>query len=169
VPLPLPVAPELTVSQAAPLIALQLQPLAAVTVNVPDAPPALTFTDAGESDGAHAAPAWVTVKVSPPIVIDPVRDALDGFAAIEYDTEPLLVPVAPCVTVIQASLLTEVQLQPLAAVTVTTPVDAPATTLADVGEIEELHGAPAWLTVNVLPPIVSVPVRDDGTVLAATT
>lgn len=141
--MPLPLPPELTVSQAAPLVALQLHPLAAFTVNVPDAPPALTLTEAGESDGAHGAPACVTVNVSPPIVMDPVLDALDVFAATEYETEPSPVPVAPWVTVIHASLLTAVQLQPLAPVTVTTPVDAPATALADVGEIEELHGAPA--------------------------
>jgi hypothetical protein len=156
------------VSHAAPLVAVQLQPLAAVTVNVPDAPLALTLTDAGESDGAHSEPACATVKVPPPIVIDPVRDALDVFAAIEYDTEPSLVPVAPCVTLIHASLLTAVQLQPLAAVTATTPVDAPASTLTDVGKIDELHGALAWVTVKGLPPIVSVPVRDVVAVFAAT-
>src|SRR5215213_1639449 len=112
-------------------------------MNVPDAPPALTLTDAGESDGPHGAPACVTLKVLPPMLIDPVRAALAVFAAIEYDTEPSLVPAAPCVIVIHASLLTAVQLQPLAAVTVTTPVDAAASRLVDVGEIEELHGAAA--------------------------
>jgi hypothetical protein len=38
----------------------------------------------------------------------------------------------------------------------------------DVGEIVNVHGAPACVTVNVCPPIVSVPVRDVVTVLAVT-
>jgi hypothetical protein len=167
VPLPLP--PEVTVSQLAPLVAVQLQPLAAVTVNVPEAPAPLTFAETGESVGAHGALACVTVKVFPPMVIEPVRAALDAFAVTEYDTDPLAVPAVPWVTVIQPSLLTAVQLQPLAAVTVTVPVEAAARRSADVGEIVELHGPPAWVTVKVLPPMVSVPVRGDGMVLAATT
>jgi hypothetical protein len=166
---PLPLAPEVTVSQLALLVAVQLQPVAAVTVNVPEAPAALTFADTGESVGAHGALACVTVKVFPPMVMEPVRAALDPFAVTEYDTDPLAVPAAPWVTVIQPSLLTAVQLQPLAAVTVTVPVEAAARRSADVGEIVELHGPSAWVTVKVLPPIVSVPVRGDGTVLAATT
>jgi hypothetical protein len=167
--LPLPVAPEVTLIHAALLVALQLQPVPAVTATVPVAPPALTLTDTGEIDGAHGAPAWVTVNVSPPIVSDPVRDALDVFAATAYDTDPLADPDAPCVTVIHAVLLTALQLQPLAAVTVTTPLDAPDTTLTDAGAMEELHGTPACVTVNVLPPIVRVPIRDELAELAATT
>lgn len=80
---------------AAPLEAVQLQPAPAVTTTVPVAPAALTLADAGEIDGAHGAPAWVTVKVSPPIVSDPVRDTLDVFAATAYDTDPFPLPAAP--------------------------------------------------------------------------
>ena len=150
------------------LVAVQLQPLAAVTVNVPEAPAPLTFAETGESVGAHCSLACVTVKAFPPMVIEPVRAALEAFAVTEYDTVPLAVPDAPWVTVIQPSLLTAVQLQPLAAVTVTAPLEAPPRRSADVGEIVALHGAPACVTVKVLPAIVSVPVRGVVAVFAAT-
>ena len=166
--MPLPLPPEVTVSQLALLVAVQPQPLAAVTVNVPEAPAALTFADAGESVGAQGPLACVTVNVFPPMVIEPVRAALEAFAVTEYDTVPLAVPDAPWVTVIQPSLLTAVQLQPLAAVTVTAPLEAPPRRSADVGEIVALHGAPACITVKVLPAIVSVPVRGVVAVFAAT-
>jgi hypothetical protein len=71
------------------------------------------------------------------------------------------------VTVSHASLLTAVQLQP-GALTVTTWVEAPATTLAETGEIVESHATPACVTVNVCPPIVSDPVREADAVFAAT-
>ena len=72
-------------------------------------------------------------------------------------TGPLPVPVAPAVTVIQAALLVAVHAQPVAAVTGTlAPVDAAAATLAVAGESVGAHGAPACVSVKVLPPIVSV-------------
>jgi hypothetical protein len=80
----------------------------------------------------------------------------------------LPLPLAPAVTVIQASLLTAVQLQPVPAVTVTVPVVAEDVGFTDVGEIVNVQGAPACVTVNVWPPIVMVPVRELVVVLAAT-
>ena len=78
-------------------------------------------------------------------------------------------PEAPAVTVIQASLLAAVQLQPVPAVTVTVPVAAADVARFDeVGAIVNVHGAPACVTVNVCPPMVIVPVRDEVVVLAAT-
>jgi hypothetical protein len=62
--------------------------------------------------------------VFPAIVSVPVRDALLVFAATLYATFPLPVPVAPTPTVIQASLLTAVQLHPALAVTTTFPLAA---------------------------------------------
>jgi hypothetical protein len=79
--LPLPVAPELTLIQVALLVVVQLQPLDAVTVMVPVPPAAVILAEVGEIDGAHGAPDCVTVNVSPPMVIEPVRDVLDVFAA----------------------------------------------------------------------------------------
>ena len=71
--------------------------------------------------------------------------------------------------VIQASLLTAVQLQPALAVTVTVPVAAADVVRFDeVGAMVNVQGAPACVTVKVWPPIVTVPVRDTVLVLAAT-
>jgi hypothetical protein len=73
------------------------------------------------------------------------------------------------VTVIHASLLTAVQLQPVPAVTVTVPVAAAEVVRFDeVGAIVNVQGAPACVTVDVAPPIVIVPVRDVVPALAAT-
>ena len=69
-------------------------------------------------------------------------------------------PAAPVLTVIHVALLVAVQAQPVPAVTATVPVIPADVTAADAGEIEGAQTAAAWLTVNVLPPIVSVPVRD---------
>ena len=69
---------------------------------------------------------------------------------------------------IQVALLVAVHAQPVAAVTATVPVPAADVTLADAGEIVGVQGAAACVTVNVLPPIVSVPVRKVVVVFAAT-
>ena len=77
-------------------------------------------------------------------------------------------PVAPALIVSHVALLVAVHAQLLAAVTVTVPVIPADVTFADVVEIVEVHGAPACVTVNVFPPIVSVPVRDVVAVFGAT-
>ena len=67
------------------------------------------------------------------------------------------------------ALLTAVQPQPVPAATVTVPVvAADDARLDDAGEIVNVHGAPACVTVKVWPPIVIVPVREVVPVLAAT-
>jgi len=68
-----------------------------------------------------------------------------------------------------ASLLTAVQLQPEPAVTLILPL-APMeeARVLDVGEMVTAHGSPDCVTVNVWPPIVTVPVRDVAPLLAAT-
>ena len=78
-------------------------------------------------------------------------------------------PLAPALIVSQAALLVAVQLQPVPAVTATLPVVAADVVRFDeVGEIVNVQGAPACVTVNVLPAIVIVPVRDVVPALAAT-
>jgi hypothetical protein len=55
------------------------------------------------------------------------------------------------------------------AFTVTVPVVAEELARFDeVGEIENVHGAPACVTVKVLPAMVSVPVREAAPVFAPT-
>ena len=66
------------------------------------------------------------------------------------------------------ALLTAVQLHPVPAATVTVPVVADDVGLDEVGEIVNVQGTPAWVTVKVWPPIVMVPVRELVLVLAAT-
>jgi hypothetical protein len=72
---------------------------------------------------------------------------------------PAPVPLAPAVTVIQVALSLAVHAQPVAADTVTLLVLAPNATFADAGVIVGAHGAPACVTVKLLPPMVSVAVR----------
>jgi len=168
VPLPLPLAPAPTVSHAALLVAVQLQPLAAVTVTVPVAADETKLAALDERLNVHATPACVTVKVWPPMIIVPVRDVADVLAATLYVTVPLPLPLAPAATVSHAALLVAVQPQPLPAVTVTVPVVADETTLAVLDERLNVHGAPGWVTVKVWPPTVIVPVRAAVDVLAAT-
>jgi hypothetical protein len=122
-------------------------------------PAAAALADAGEMVGAHGAPAWESVNVLPPIAIVPVRGVVVVFAVAVYETEPLPVPLDPALIVIHASVSVAVQSQPPAAVTTTLPVPPDEGTLAAAGAIVGAHGAPAWVTVKVLPPTVSVPVR----------
>jgi len=57
----------------------------------------------------QATPLCVTLKVCPATVKLPDRWLVDVFAAAEYLTEPVPVPLAPEVTVIQLVLLAAVQ------------------------------------------------------------
>jgi hypothetical protein len=160
VALPLPDAPEVSVIHPALLVAVHAQPVAAVTVIVPEFATSETLFDVGEIVGAHGAPACVTVNVLPPTVRVPVRWLVVGFAVRLYVTEPLPLPFAPAVTVIQPALLVAVQPQPVAAVTVIVPVPAASDGFAEVGAMVGEQGAPACVTVKVLPAIVRVPVRE---------
>jgi len=71
------------------------------------------------------------------------------------------------VTVIHVALLTAVQLQPSGAVTLTVPGPPADVSDCDVGAMVKVQGTPACVTLNVLPPIVSVPVRDSELAFAA--
>ena len=77
-------------------------------------------------------------------------------------------PDVIALTLIQVALLVAVQAQKVAAVTMTVPVIPADVTVADAGEIDGAQTAAAWLTVKVLPPIVSVAVRDVVPVFAET-
>ena len=167
-PLPDPVAPPVSVIHAALLAAVQAQPVAAVTLLLPLPPAAVADCVVGEIDGVHAAAACVTVNVAPAIVSVPVRVEATVFAATLKPTVPLPDPVAPLVTVIHAALLAAVHAQPVGIVTSLLPVPPAAVKDWLVGEIDAVQLAAACVTVNVAPAIVSVPVRIDATVFAAT-
>jgi hypothetical protein len=70
--------------------------------------------------------------------------------------------------VIHVALLIAVHVHPAGAVTLTLPLVPVDGALIDVGEIVGEQGAAAWLTVNVLPATVTVPVRGDELGFAAT-
>ena len=78
------------------------------------------------------------------------------------------VPLAPDVIVIHGAELAAVHAQPAAEVTETFPVPEVAGAEAVVGVTVNVHVIPACETVNVRPAIVSVPVRAEVEVLAAT-
>lgn len=117
-------------------------------------------------DGGGAA--CVTVNVSPPIVMVPVRTLPDVFVATPYATVPPPEPDAPDVTEIQAALLWAVQLQLAPAVTVTEPVPATAPNDTLAGAIAMVQDMAAWVTVKAWPATVIVPVRGLVDVFAAT-
>src|SRR5689334_10866847 len=100
----------------------------------------------------------------------PSRWRFVAFAATEYVTEPLPVPMDGDVMVIHAAPLLAVQPQPAFAVTVTVPVPPLPPNCTRVGDtrIVQLAGAPAWVTVWVWPPAVIAPVRALVPVLACT-
>ena len=70
------------VIQPALLVADQLQPVPAVTPTVPVAAADVARLDeVGAMVKVQGAPAWVTVKVCPPIVIVPEREVVPALAA----------------------------------------------------------------------------------------
>ena len=122
VPLPLPLAPPVTVNQLVLLVAVHGHPIGATT-EVVDAPPAAaTVRLVGASETPHAAPACVTVKVCPPTVRVPALACTDVFAAAANVTKPLPVPLAPPVTDSHAAGVLAVHAQPTGAVTAVAPL-----------------------------------------------
>jgi hypothetical protein len=150
-------------------VADQLHPEPALTVTTPVvAVGNAKVDDVGESVIVHGAPGWVTVKVWPPIVMVPVRKA-PVLALTLNVTDPLPVPLAPDVMVIQSALDVATQPHPAPAVTVTVPlVAADVVRFTETGEIATVQAAPACVTVKVCPPIVSVPLRDVVPVFGST-
>jgi hypothetical protein len=86
-------------------------------------------------------PAWVTVKISPPMLIVPLRCEAPVFALALKPTLPLPEPLAPLVTVSHDALLTAVHPQPPAALTVTVPDPAAAVSDWLNGEMDGSQGA----------------------------
>ena len=82
-PFPDPLLPAVIVIQAALLVAVQLQPMPAVTLTLPLL--ALDTTDPLEAEMEYVqrAAAWLTVKVCPAMVKDPDLGLVLLFAAIE--------------------------------------------------------------------------------------
>ena len=159
-PLPDPDVPAVTVSHASLLVAVHAQPPGAVMATVPLPPPDATPCDVGAIVSLQLIPACVIVNMLPAMVIVPVRALVVVFAVVLKATEPFPEPEAPpLVTVIQPLLLVAVHAHPFGAVTSTTPAPPEGATLCDVGAIVSVQTIPDCVTVNVLPAIVSVPLR----------
>jgi hypothetical protein len=159
VPPPAPLEPDVTFSQLALDVAVHEQPPGADTVTVP-----VPLEDEKDFEllpivTTHAWPAWLTVKVLPPLEIVPERGVELPFAATVKATLPGPVPDAALVSAIHDALLVAVHPQPAAAVTATLPLSPFASAACEVGEIVTVQGAPFCVTLNVLPAIVAVPVR----------
>lgn len=90
----------------------------------------------------HAVPdaCWLTVNVFPAIVSVPVRLPEELFALTLNDTDPVPIPDAPLVTVIQSLLLTAVQVHQYAAFTVAAPTVPAGPKDWFVGESTGAHG-----------------------------
>ena len=76
-------------------------------------------------------------------------------------------PLPPLLMVSHEALLELVQLHPAGAVTLVDPGPPAARTACAVGVSANVHGAAAWFTVNVCPPIEIVPARVAAFGLAA--
>lgn len=163
-PLPEPLAPELIVIQASLLVAVHAQPVAVVMLTEPDPLLAVKVWLVGLIVNEQPL-ACVTVKVWPATVIVPVRGG-PVWAATENCVTPLPLPLAPELIVIQPSLLAAVHAQPVAVVMLTEPDPPLAAMLCEVGLIVN-EQPELWVTVNVWPATVIVPVRC-GPVFAAT-
>jgi hypothetical protein len=173
VALPVPLAALVSVSQAAFATAVHPHEEVVVmsTLLEPAAAGADTLVDDSEYEHDTAAAAWLTVNVWPATVSVPARDVGSVLAATENCTVPLPVPDAPAVTDSQETLAVADHVQLVPAVTSTEPVELDAPADCEVADKEYVHGVddtPDWLTVNVWPAIVAVPVRAADDPFAAT-
>ena len=160
-PLPVPAAPDVTISHGALLTAVHAHAAVVVTLTVPVPAVDGTLCEVGAIVYAHAggaggvggvgadAAACDTVNVRPPIDMVLVRTA-PVFGATENVTTPLALPVEPDVTVIHGALLNTGHSQTLGASTAIDPDPPAAGTFWPVGEMVVLQsgGATAdWITV----------------------
>ena len=183
-PLPVPLAPLLIITHPALLAAVHPHVDAdAVTATDALPPPAATLWLDGEIENVHGggggggAPACVTVTPTPAMVSEPLRSP-PLFAAAVNAVDPAPVPDAPPVMVIHGAPLDAVHVQvddegEIAKL----PLPPPVATACVEGDTLNVHGgggggggaAPAWFTVKVWPPIVTVPLRATSLFAAAAT
>src|SRR5690242_5621107 len=112
------------VSQSAPLVAVQGQPVGPVTSTWPEPASLVAVPEAGlrlkVQPPPPAVPSCVTVKLCPAMVSVPVRGVLVVFGATEYVTVPPPLPLPPDAMVRKSRLLlVACQAQPVEVVTVT--------------------------------------------------
>jgi len=134
VPFAVPLAPLLMLSHETLLVAVQPQPVPAVT-DVVDVPPAAEIVrDVGEMANVQDDPDCVMVTVWPATVSVPVRWAVEVLVVALKVTVPLPDPLAPPLIVSQAALLVAVHVQPVTAVTPVVDEPPAAVSVLDVGD-----------------------------------
>ena len=147
----------LTAIHACVVDAAHAHPLEVPTVMLPVPPTPVIVRLVGVNRILHAMPACVTVNVREAIVRVPDRVDVLGLAATLKPADPLPLPLAPLVIVIQLAFETAVHVQPVPAVTPTLPVVTPAPTDCPV---ELMDGAQDC--VNEKPFDAELPVEPPG-------
>lgn len=155
--MPAPVLPEEITIQETLLTAIQLHSAGAVTLTMPKPPLDGTLALAAPSVMVQPTPAWLMLKVRPPIVREPNRVAPLGFAVTKYARVPFPVPLAPAVMLSQSLLLTAVQAQLLVMASVPAPPDTGGN--GEVGVTVTLHAPLPCLTMKTWLPTITVPLR----------
>ena len=168
-----PDAPAVIDSHATLAVADHAQPAPSSRPPSPSSLDAPTDCEAADREYEHDADAaaWLTVNVWPATVSVPARGVGSVLAATENCTVPLPVPDAPAVIDSHETLAVADHAQPCSVVTFTEPVVLDAPTDCELADREYVHGVddtPDWLTVNVWPAIVAVPVRAADDPFAAT-
>jgi len=146
----------------------QPHPNCVVTAIVPVPPPAGTVTSSGLTENVHNALGSVMAKLFPGNDRKAVLPSVVVFGAAVNPTLPEPVPAAPPVIVTHDAPLVAVQLHPELVVTLTVPLPPAADRDRLAGASVYAQGVAAWLTENVLPPAVTVPVRATVPGFAAT-
>ena len=137
VPLPLPLAPDVTCVHPWLLTAVQVQPEGAVTFTLPVPPLEPREAEEADSEYVQATPPSLTVKVWPPIVRWPVREEVPGLAVTAKLTVPFPVPADPAVTVShEVESEDAVQPHPTDVMTLTDPPPATAPSDAELADSE---------------------------------
>jgi hypothetical protein len=106
-------------------------------------------------------------KLFPAIDRTAVRESVVVLGATVNPKLPEPEPVALEI-VTQDALFDAVQLHPVVVVTATVPLPPAADSDWPAGDRVYEQGIPAWLTVSVLPPMLTVPVRATVPVFGAT-
>ena len=156
-PLPAPLALDVSAIQLGSALRLQLHELAAVTVQLPLAAPAAKLLVRGvRLQDAQAPAAWLTLNVeaTPGPVTEPEPErAVLLLAATEYVKLPLPVPLVPAGIVTQLGTLPILHGQLAGALTLIVPLFAADVSDRElgvrVGAVGHKGGA-SWLIVNVV-------------------
>ncbi len=165
---PDPVADPVSVIHEALVDEPQLHPNCVVTAIVPVPPAAGTVTLSGLTDNVHDALGCLMTKLFPAIDMMAIRDSVVVLGATVNAKLPEPEPLVGLETVTHDAPPVAVQLHPAVVVTVAVPLPPAADIDRPLGEMVYEQGVAAWLTVSVLPPTVTVPVRATVPVFGAT-